>query len=276
METITTATIDDDDKINDVTIGNFDRYIVDPSLPGVSRHCRMLGIDCASDTNMTDAYILYLARQEDRLIVTRSSRLLHRLKQEREKQQRRFVKLEKYEKLLQEYKASHQEEEWDEDTIEHYEEQIEILRDDIHSDYKYRYYWVEQLGRKQQLKEVVQNLRMVFLQDNMFTRCSKCNGINVPIPDKTTVKDQVHANVYADNDYFAQCNKCNWITWGIFAQNPLQEVFHRNAVAFCEEFSYKPESDTSSSSGSSSSSSSSNNGSSSNENDQNCDSSILE
>lgn len=57
------------------------KLLVDPSLPGVAKHLRMLGVDTAYEKTFTDGYMIYLARTENRIIVTRSSKLLLRLKQ---------------------------------------------------------------------------------------------------------------------------------------------------------------------------------------------------
>jgi uncharacterized protein with PIN domain len=226
------------------SFGNDRKYIVDPSLPGVVKHFRLLGIDCAYEPTYTDAYILHLARTEDRFIITRSSKLVNKLQTEQQKIVNRSRKLEKWRQELEQYRSSHREQEIDEDTLEFMEERIELIEKEVLEQYAYSYYWVNSLGRKEQLLEVVNALRIIFIPDRLFKRCSKCNGENQLILDKSILKGRVHDCVYDENDQFSMCSKCGWITWGTIeqnAKNPAQVYIYQNAIRFCKQYSYNPE-----------------------------------
>jgi len=223
--------------------GNDLKYIVDPSLPGVAKHLRLLGIDCAYEDSYTDAYLLHLARLEDRIVITRSKKLVNRIQIDSQRSTNRRKKWQKFNAQLNEYKSSHSEEEWDEDTLEHLEDQLDMVQSEINEEYEYDYYWVNVIGRKKQLSEIVNALKIVFIQDRMFTRCSKCNGVNTPVEDKNAVRGKVHENVFEENDVFAMCNQCGWVTWGTIEQNakfPSQVNIYQNAVHFCQKYSYHP------------------------------------
>lgn len=239
-----------------VSRGNDLKFIVDPSLPGVAKHFRLLGIDCAYENNYTDAYVLYLARSENRFIITRSSKLLNKLRVEEQRRVKRLQKLKRLQEQLEEYYRNTRREEWDEDTIEFFQEQIESLEEEIcshtSSNHHFNYYWVNAIGRKKQLREVVQNLRIEYVQEHMFTRCSKCNGVNRTVEDKSLVRGRVHDNVWEENDQFAMCDQCSWVTWGTIEQNAkyLSQInIYLNAVRFCKEYSYQPHFEEASSNG---------------------------
>lgn len=177
--------------------GNSLKFIADPGLPGIAKHLRILGIDCIAQNDFTNGYLCYLAQNTDRILLTKSSKLLLLIKQH-------------------EYRCK--------------KEEVEN---------KINYYYVESIGCKEQIMEIVTKFKLVFIEKDMFKRCVKCNGVVQPI-EKSLVKGKLHDNVFNENEFFAQCQKCNQITYGTEKGNKKHELGYQMSLDFCQKYSYKP------------------------------------
>jgi uncharacterized protein with PIN domain len=185
------------------------RFIVDTSIPGLCKFMRMIGIDCAYDRTYSDAYILHVAHLENRIIITRSSKLMTRIKIQDERTRR----------LEEKIRNS-----TTDDSIE--------IQHDIDQQPRYSYYWVNSIGGEEQIAEVTNHFKISFDRDKLFTRCVKCNGEVKPV-NKQDIKDQVYESVYNKNDYFAKCDHCNEIYYGDEKGNSFQRKFWENAKSYC-------------------------------------------
>lgn len=65
---------------------------------------------------------------------------------------------------------------------------------------------------KEQLKQVMDDLRLETDENAMFTRCTICNLLLEPI-EKKEAKDKVPAFVYETNENFVRCPECLRIYW---------------------------------------------------------------
>ncbi len=208
-----------------ITNGNGLKYIVDPSLPGIARHLLMMGIDCAFEHSYTSQYIMFLARKENRIIITRSTKLVHKLREHDLRMNKILNHQPMGNKKNQKdyYDSSEEEEEFSED-----EEEQEV--------YFYTLVWVNSLGRKQQLVELVNYCKLIFDESFLFSRCFRCNHLIHLVPSKDSVKGRVLDNVFAENCIFAECEHCKKLYWGTLEANPGSG--YAKAVEFCTRFSY--------------------------------------
>lgn len=209
-----------------ITNGNGLKYIVDPSLPGIARHLLMMGIDCAFEHSYTSQYILFLARKENRIIITRSTKLVHKLREHDVRMNKILTHQPIANKKNQKdyYDSSEEEEDFSEEE----DEEQEV--------YFYNLVWINSLGRKQQLVEIVNYCKLVFDESLLFSRCFRCNHLTHLVASKDLVKGRVLDNVFAENCIFAECEHCKKLYWGTLEANPGSG--YAKAVEFCTRFSY--------------------------------------
>ncbi|KAL9643413.1 hypothetical protein ABK040_010028 [Willaertia magna] len=220
--------------------GNDLKYIVDSSLCGIGNHLRKLGVDIKFDKTYSDAFILHLAKLEDRIIITRSTKLMYRLveKEKTIKNWKEKLKILENEELLNEMIKQRLIKPFQ--CKEEIEEEKEILKDNIEQNIiPYKLYWVTSVGSKEQLREIVDKFKIIFVKDKMFTRCFHCNGIIVEVT-KEDVKDILFKKTLENNERFTQCLECKQVFWGSEDGNAYQRKFFKNSIEFCEEYSYHP------------------------------------
>ncbi|KAL0490732.1 hypothetical protein AKO1_002534 [Acrasis kona] len=246
-------------------LGNDAKYIVDNSLPGIAKHLRVLGVDILFDRNYTHNYVLYLARKENRIIITGSIKSAAAIDLIHKNHALRQDKLKKLNEMLENAKQNngamsnvvteqqinspflfeHEVKRKSPLTADQILEKIEMVSDDLEDEtnsYHYNYYHVKVKGRDPQLVDVVNHFKLRFYIDRMFSRCTACNGAMQRFnrEDKEKIKAEVDENTYRENDFFAKCTSCNKITWGT-EPNPRQRKVYQKAVTFCEKFSYHPD-----------------------------------
>ncbi|KAL0490668.1 pomgnt2 [Acrasis kona] len=200
--------------------GNTAKYIADSSVPGISKFLRMMGIDCACDCSYTDAYIIFIARSEDRIIITRSSKLHARLQSYENKKA-------KLERQLEKAKNTGD------------EEYIEIIQDELDEIKPLKYYWVESLGRENQILDVTGHFKIRYIPELLFSRCVKCNGKVRRVVNKNDIKDKVYELTLEKNDYFVQCEKCDNVYYGNEQGNAFQKKLWKSARDLCNRLSYE-------------------------------------
>ena len=60
---------------------------------------------------------------------------------------------------------------------------------------------------------------------HLFTTCIRCNRRLEQIPDKRTICDRVHPNVFARHDRFYTCPSCNTVFWkGSHVENTCRKL----------------------------------------------------
>lgn len=90
---------------------------------------------------------------------------------------------------------------------------------------------------KDQLREVVDALRIHFTEENLFSRCLICNNKITKILDKKEIEDKVPSTVYKIQNEFYCCKTCNKVFWG--SEKGNERSMYLNAVKFCKEYSFK-------------------------------------
>ena len=186
-------------------MGNYGKYIVDASLCGVGSHLRKLGVDTEFSKQYSDAYILFLARTQQRIIITRSTKLMERINQQAQRLENNKKKL----AILQDrdmVKSLVEQRLRKPRTDEELEEEKEELMESIAQEQNYNYYWVKSIGKYDQLREVVNHFKIVYIKDNLFARCFSCNGVVTEV-QKEDIVDQVFDKTYLNNDKFCQCQR---------------------------------------------------------------------
>eukprot|EP00761_Pharyngomonas_kirbyi_P009017 gb/GECH01009032.1/.p1 GENE.gb/GECH01009032.1/~~gb/GECH01009032.1/.p1 ORF type:complete len:156 (+),score=40.15 gb/GECH01009032.1/:1-468(+) len=59
---------------NSLNDGSLFKYVVEPSAPGIAKHLRKMGIDCAYDKFMTDEYVMFLASTQNRILILKRAK----------------------------------------------------------------------------------------------------------------------------------------------------------------------------------------------------------
>jgi len=77
-----------------------------------------------------------------------------------------------------------------------------------------------------QLRQVLQELRLPINQEHLFTRCDVCNVPVEPI-EKPCVKDRVPPHVYHKQQEFYICPSCHRIYWAASHWQRARAVFER-------------------------------------------------
>lgn len=75
-----------------------------------------------------------------------------------------------------------------------------------------------------QVRQVLESLNLKVSKDELFTRCTICNGSIVPI-EKEQVKERVPPYVYKTQDEYGFCADCDKIYWkGTHVQHVLEAL----------------------------------------------------
>ncbi|MCM8820201.1 MAG: Mut7-C RNAse domain-containing protein [Candidatus Omnitrophica bacterium] len=64
----------------------------------------------------------------------------------------------------------------------------------------------------EQIKEVIEKLKLRIDEEKMFSRCTICNEFLIEVK-KDKIKDLVPEYVYNHQDFFMQCPQCRRIYW---------------------------------------------------------------
>jgi hypothetical protein len=132
------------------------KFIADAMLGRLARWLRFLGFDTLYYVGIDDADLIKIAREQDRVLLTRDTRL---------------VEIKGLDNYL-----------------------LIASNDSIH-----------------QLLEVIGSLKL--RRFSLFSRCVKCNGELVKIPEKAEVKDSVPEFVFLQHNDFLKCGDCGKIYW---------------------------------------------------------------
>jgi uncharacterized protein with PIN domain len=93
------------------------------------------------------------------------------------------------------------------------EDRIIITRNKkIYSAKNIRSLWIKSNFVKEQISEVMRELKLPLDEDNMFSRCTICNELISQIP-KERVKDRVPEYVFKTQANFFTCPNCQRIYW---------------------------------------------------------------
>ncbi|KAL9656527.1 hypothetical protein ABK040_005289 [Willaertia magna] len=233
------------------------KFICDSTIPGIAKHFRMLGVNTLYEPTYTQHYILYLARTQNRIILTFSLKMRDKIEQIKNNYKKKIeklnslkLKLKKLEdqsnnnlnnnlnnKLLLFEHEKHRFMETKELILAKIE-RIELDLEDPELSYPYNYYLLQTKGRYNQLKEVVMKFKIPFIQNKMFTRCANCNGLLTKINDKEEIKELIADNTFEENDHYSQCLDCKKLFWGIHEENENQKEAVEKARTFCMTYSY--------------------------------------
>ena len=75
-----------------------------------------------------------------------------------------------------------------------------------------------------QLRQLVAELELDVVS-GLFSKCIRCNVALEPVPDKSTIEDAVHPNVYRRFDQFYTCPSCETVFWhGTHARNTCEKL----------------------------------------------------
>jgi uncharacterized protein with PIN domain len=75
-----------------------------------------------------------------------------------------------------------------------------------------RLYFVTANEPVAQLRELMDDLGLA-AGSRLFSRCVRCNVELVDVPDRESVRDRVHPNVYARYERFYTCPRCGTVFW---------------------------------------------------------------
>jgi len=232
-----------------------EKFVCDTTIPGVARHLRMLGVDIVHDDNWNQSYILYLARTQHRTILTFSMRMQKKIDQILANHAKKKERLEDFklrlQKVIEEERDNPQHnnsnsinfDKWkdNKEKLQTRIEQFEMDLSDPILSYPYKYYLLKTKGRYNQIREVVDQFKIRYQREKLFTKCASCSGSLRKIQDKSEVRHLLEQNTYDDNDYYSICNNCNQLFWGIHIENQAQKEAVEKAIEFCMEYSYHGE-----------------------------------
>jgi uncharacterized protein with PIN domain len=214
----------------DVSKCEGNKFICDSSLSRVAKHLRLLGIDCVHDQDMTSSYLIYLSKTENRIILTRSKKLLLKIVPEPKKEAKtQEIESEEVIKWREAKKLNSQMNNNDFMDPEMEEESSE----DDSIPINLSYFLIEAKGASDQIMEVVTYFKIEFNKSNLFTRCLECNT-PVKLVEKETIKDRVYKDTYNHNNEFYFCKKCDKVFWG-----DEDNSNYLSAIKFAEKNSFK-------------------------------------
>jgi uncharacterized protein with PIN domain len=75
-----------------------------------------------------------------------------------------------------------------------------------------RFVLIETDSPEEQLKHVVESLKLPVDRDNLFSRCLECNEVCVDVA-KDEIKDEVFPYIIKTHDSFRRCPSCGRIYW---------------------------------------------------------------
>jgi uncharacterized protein with PIN domain len=239
----------DDDVIPDVSSL---RFICDSSLMRLAKHLRLLGLDCAFEKDANSYYLMYLARKENRIILTKNRTMVQLIVNRKEQYEQRSMnrgKENRYddddqdpEKQLLIEQWIKQKQELKEKEQEQQQQQQELLLDDSEEDdegeeefYEQLYYFITASKPIPQIDEVVNVFQISCDLNKVFTVCIKCNAPVIEIMNKELIRDKVFPSVYKNFDHFFQCSNCESVYWGTRLRD--------NACKFAMDHSFKVQHD---------------------------------
>ena len=208
-------------------------FICDSTMGRVAKHIRCLGGDCYYEANLTSNYLLFIARRDKRIILTKNRTLVnqlgyqkqaHELRKQRIKAyrearkkeadtDRKQIDQEKHEQEMKQLEEIYREQGLDfnrEDFEEFDEEEVDESNEDAELDAtfpNYMYYFVKARNYREMITEIVTFFKIEFDEEKVFTTCIQCNGDIVQVP-KESIKDQVYPSVYDLYQNFYRCNGC--------------------------------------------------------------------
>lgn len=76
----------------------------------------------------------------------------------------------------------------------------------------------------EQIKEVIERLKLQIKKENLFTRCSACNNILKEIPEEKVI-EEIPPSVRGRGYWFKRCKECGKIFWNGNHLATLKEKF---------------------------------------------------
>ncbi|KAL0477246.1 PDZD2 [Acrasis kona] len=240
-------TQEDSFKYTNLDLSNIDgrglKFICDGSLCRVGKHLRMLGVDCVYNSSINMNYLLFLARKDDLVILTKNRGMVkHIISQKKNHEARKLrnesnhvdedteeVKQWKTDRSEWIAREREQNKDFDNDEIEEEEEEEQ------EEFYEYKFYFVKSVKNLNMIDEVVNVFKISFIPEKVFSICLKCNNKILPV-EKEEVKGQVYDNVYNKYDEFFRCTNCKQVYWGPDDKNQN----FATALDFASKYSYKP------------------------------------
>ncbi|KAG2378387.1 hypothetical protein C9374_008530 [Naegleria lovaniensis] len=241
------------------------KFVCDATLGRVAKHIRMMGGDAYYDANMNTNYMLYIARTENRIILTKNRTLINQLGYQRKEnelkkkkyQERKLLNQQQEEKSdalkgdvsrdhereMQELEQIYREQglEFNREDFEEFEEIDEEDQDENNADDDsyptdgYVYYFVKGRNFRDMINEVVNFFKIEFEEDRIFTICIQCNHSIYQV-EKESIKNLVYPSVYNLYSSFYRCSGCSKIYWGKDHSN--EHINFKTAKSFAKIYSY--------------------------------------
>lgn len=228
------------------------RFVVDPSLQRMAKTLRMLGFDVLFDNFFTQNYLVFLAKSQDRVILTRSRHLVKHLaslnkhhddailppivrQHEESESVKQWMEMKRQMHLAtrtQNTQIGAQEEE------EEDEEELEADGSAV-DQYHYRYYYIGQADFREQICQVVRFFKLCYDEKCAMTRCLSCNSVVETERDKEKIKHRVKPDILADFDVFRVCTgvHCGKVFYGKDSQ--LEHPNFTTAKKWALKYSYE-------------------------------------
>ncbi|KAG2381838.1 hypothetical protein C9374_006222 [Naegleria lovaniensis] len=213
-------TFSDHDEKKEAEINEFfnqTKFITDSCITKIAKHIRLLGYDCISDSSYSPNYIIFTAKQENRIIITCSPTLVTKIKKEN-----KMINV----KLPNDYYDSSEEEE-------------SSKPNSNASPIRYLYVNPKNSEFHEAITEIVNNFKLVYHPAKIFTRCLKCNDpVECIIPQ---TEDQVNTlitimggqHIYKLYGHtVTRCPCCTRLFW--------EGHYFKRCETFAKKYSYKP------------------------------------
>ncbi|KAL9655194.1 hypothetical protein ABK040_008969 [Willaertia magna] len=209
--------------------GNDLHFACDSSLGRMAKHFRMLGIDCFYEPNMTIHYLLFIARRDNRIIITHNRSLIHQInfhqkEKELRKVQQQLNKKKSFNIEEEELKKQKREKELQELEKIYKEQGLEFNREDFEE--------FEEEEEEDDLNQDNDNNRN---EEFIFTRCIVCNCKIEPV-EKESIKDEVFPSVFNWYDNFFRCSGCKKVYWG--KDSDKEHVNFKSAKEFGRNYTF--------------------------------------
>ncbi|KAF0974681.1 hypothetical protein FDP41_006155 [Naegleria fowleri] len=241
------------------------KFICDATLGRVAKHIRMMGGDAFYDANMNTNYMLYIARTENRIILTKNRTLINQLGYQRKEnelkkkkyQERKLLNQQQgrsdalkgdvsrdHEREMEELEKIYREQglEFNREDFEEFEEIDEeengnnnLSDDNSYPTDGYVYYFVKGRNFRDMINEVVNFFKIEFDEQRIFTICIQCNHPIYQV-EKESIKDSVYSSVYNLYSSFFKCSGCSKIYWGKDHCN--EHINFKTAKSFAKIYSY--------------------------------------
>lgn len=165
-----------------------EKFIADEMLGKLTKYLRMFNIDVLYFSKISDEEIIEKSRVENRIIITRDTRLI----------KRKYFKNNKY-VFIEE----------------------NLIFEQLKSFNRYFKLWNQKKFDSEQNSEKSDSCKSNL---HLFSRCLCCNEILMAV-EKEMIKDNVPEYVYKTEENFKICNKCNKIYWkATHYQNMLKRL----------------------------------------------------